>query len=156
VLDLHATLLDLAHIEPPQANTHSVSLLASPEVRAGRDFFISEMLAPATTALLFASKRYPDLNWNPWMRRYRAVEKDDHKFTWSSDGRHELYDLSADPGEHRNVYPDEPEQAKRLQETLEDWLASFPHYDNYKKSIEQTRPLTPEQIQRLRALGYMQ
>ncbi|UCG34223.1 MAG: sulfatase, partial [Phycisphaerales bacterium] len=110
-LDLYATLLDLANVDPPQETLHSVSLLASPELRPDRDFFISEMLAPATTALQYASKRYPDLNWNPWMRWFRAIEKDDRKFIWSSDGRHELYDLNTDPGENRSLYRDEPGQA---------------------------------------------
>ena len=148
VLDVHATLLDLANIDPPQAGLHSVNLLAPPAARAGRDYCIS--------ALHFASKRYPDLNWFPWMRWFRAIEMGDHKFIWSSDGRHELYDLAADPNETKNLYSADPKRAEPLQRALEAWLASFPHYDNEKESTEQARPLSEAEIRRLRALGYMQ
>jgi len=156
ILDIHATLLDLANIDPAPPNPHSTSLLAPSAVRAQGRFLVSEMLAPATTALHHASKRYPDLNWNPWMRWFRAIEMGDEKFIWASDGRHELYDLAADPSETNNLYPTEPARAEPLQRTLDRWLASFPHYDNRKESTEPARPLSPEEIQRLKALGYMQ
>ncbi len=40
----------------------------------------------------------------PYRRRLRAVQRDGLRFIWSSDGRHELYDLRVDPGENRNLY----------------------------------------------------
>jgi arylsulfatase A-like enzyme len=155
-LDIHATLLDLAGIPPPQPATHSISLFAPPELRAGRGFFISEMLAPASRALRLASKRFPDFDSSPWMRRFRAVEMDGLKFIRASDGRRELYDLATDPQETNNLYSSSPERAEPLERTLDQWMGSFVPYKESKAPVDRTKPLTEEELKRLRALGYAQ
>jgi arylsulfatase A len=43
---------------------------------------------------------------------------------WYEDHRIELYDLAADPGEHRDLAPDRPAEAARLREMLARWRES--------------------------------
>jgi arylsulfatase A-like enzyme len=59
-----------------------------------------------------------------------------------------LYDLEADPGERANAAPQHPEQAARLRERLDAWLAARP------APAPPAREPTAEERARLRALGY--
>ncbi len=61
--------------------------------------------------------RYPRGSFDRLDRRLRAVVHDDgHKLIWASDGAHEAYDLTTDPAEARNLWPDPglSEQLDRL------------------------------------------
>ncbi len=64
-------------------------------------------------------------------------------------GSEELYDLSADPGEVRNLVAAEPDKAAELRELLRAWNASVPvvRSDDYE--------LDEESIEALRTLGYI-
>jgi arylsulfatase A-like enzyme len=154
VLDVYATLLDLAQVDDPAPSPLTRSLLEASSEGGPSSAPVSEMLAPATTALHFASQRHPDLNWNPWMRTYRSIEVDGTKLIWSSDGRHELYNMRRDPGERNNLFVESPGSAEPLQRALDSWLGSFPHYDDYRDRPSAARPMSPEEMERLKALGY--
>ena len=65
----------------------------------------------------------PPLDPTPWLRWFRAIVIEPYKFIWSSDGKHELYDLSADPGETKNLIGSLPAEARRLQAAWIDGLA---------------------------------
>lgn len=61
--------------------------------------------------------RYPRGSFDRLDRRLRALVHDDgHKLIWASDGAHEAYDLTTDPAEARNLWPDTglSEQLDRL------------------------------------------
>lgn len=61
----------------------------------------------------------------------------------------ELYDLSVDPGEKRNLASKKPEEAERMKTKVIEWYRSteeaFPR---------EFQPITPEFLKRLEALGY--
>lgn len=61
---------------------------------------------------------------------------------------HELYDLAADPGELRNVADQHPEKVRELDAVLADWRKS-------QKGAKR-QALSPEDVERLKALGYVQ
>jgi predicted Zn-dependent protease len=62
----------------------------------------------------------------------------------------ELYDLAADPGEERNLAAAQPERVRRMRDELERALSRLaPGGDR-----AQTNPITAEQEERLRSLGY--
>jgi len=66
------------------------------------------------------------------------------------DGRRELYDLSRDPGERRDLAGSEPERAAAMRERLRAWRAEHP-------PPEAAAPrLSEEDRARLRALGYVE
>ncbi len=59
-----------------------------------------------------------------------------------------LYDLATDPGETRNVIADHEPLASRLRSALHAWAAGAPG--------KGTKTYTPEQVEALRALGYVE
>jgi arylsulfatase A-like enzyme len=66
-----------------------------------------------------------------------------------SSGEYRLFDLSADPGEHRNVAADAPAKLDELRAHLETILAT-------DESAAPERSLSPEETETLRELGYIQ
>ena len=65
----------------------------------------------------------------------------------------ELFDLETDPGENEDVAARRPEIARRMRERLERQLAENHRLaDDVRVRFEE---LTPEQIERLRSLGYL-
>lgn len=90
----------------------------------------------------------------PWAKRFLrsrvAMYEGDTKLIHSSDGAHELYELSADPPEHRDraaALPAElAELVSRLEASLERLRQEAPEMD--------LRELSEEEIEALRALGY--
>jgi arylsulfatase A-like enzyme len=62
----------------------------------------------------------------------------------------ELFDLSEDPGEARNLHDDFPEVAARLAARLEEWRR------RHARAGEAPPPIPDEEAERLEALGYVQ
>src|SRR5205814_8035789 len=62
----------------------------------------------------------------------------------------ELYDLAADPAEARNLAAQQAGVGAELRRALEDWRAAHP------LQVVPAPPLTEEQKQTLRSLGYLQ
>lgn len=100
--------------------------------------------------------RRKDLIGKPWSARFnrvrRAVFEGRHKYIHSSDGRHELYDLAADPGETRNLLDSEPEVAARLAETLKQFLSRRPEAPQFGPTGP---PLSDEELRLMATLGYI-
>jgi arylsulfatase A-like enzyme len=72
-----------------------------------------------------------------------------HDFTRD---RGELYRLDADPGEQRDLAPAEPGRAARMQAGLLDWMEGTP----LRWTNVETVPLSNQETERLRALGYLE
>jgi arylsulfatase A-like enzyme len=79
----------------------------------------------------------------PHLRRLRSIETDGLRLIWSSDGRHELFDLAEDPDERKNLHG-EPRLVQR-ERALHTRLAAF------VESAGGPRPL-PDEAQRSAAL----
>jgi len=89
----------------------------------------------------------------PFRRRIRSLRVGPHKLIWGSDGRHELYDVEADPGETRDLVASAPDVAGRMQDALESLV------ERYRVDSEPPAPpdgvLDPETEATLRELGYL-
>lgn len=82
----------------------------------------------------------------------QAIRTNDFKFVFSSNGKHELYNLKEDPSETRNLINALPETAQALQERLFSMAQSF-HTDQPVVSLTDT---ADEAVaKRLKDLGYM-
>jgi len=99
--------------------------------------------------------RYRDL-FNPkWGKRFNrtrtALYKWPYKYILSSDEKHELYNLEDDPKELTNLIEQQAEIGEKLLLALEQFQAGC------SKAKENTddRPLTEEDVNRLKALGYI-
>ena len=96
-----------------------------------------------------------DLFNNCWGHRFmrfrRALFEWPYKYIYSSDGKHELYDLGKDVKETSNLIGRFPDISASLHSKLQQFVESR------KKSIKilnQTQ-LTEEEIRRLKSLGYL-
>jgi arylsulfatase A-like enzyme len=99
--------------------------------------------------------RSDDLFHPAWGRRFdrvrRAVFDWPYKLIHSSDSKHELYDLDADPREERNLYSDRPDVVERLAIALHELLTARP--DPVPES--ELDPLDDDLRRQLKALGYL-
>jgi arylsulfatase A-like enzyme len=57
-------------------------------------------------------------------RDLRTIIKGGFKYIWTSDGRNELYNLSKDPGELKNLVNELPQKGEEMQTALNNWLNS--------------------------------
>jgi arylsulfatase A-like enzyme len=148
--DLFPTILELAGVrdDPAWSQVQSRSLLG--ENGADRIAF-SEYLEPQPP-LPVLRQRYPGFEGKEFDRALRTAQTNDLKYVWGSDGRDELYDLSADPHEAKNLIDERPEEARKLYSALETWLASFQHSAQDQDTVE----LDESTIKKLEQLGYLQ
>jgi len=84
------------------------------------------------------------------VRILKGIRTSRWKYLFSpSDFKEELYDLRRDPGETVNRVESEPGEAKKLRESLSQWLAQETEETSFPS-------LSPEQIRILKSLGYLQ
>ncbi len=83
-----------------------------------------------------------------------AVNK---KYIESSDGDHELFDLATDPEEAHSLIAGEPGTARAMQTALTEFLSKHgPDEDTIRRRDAAPAPrLTPEELEEMRALGYL-
>ncbi len=100
---------------------------------------------------------YPNVAFlgDRFQRVERALYELDHKFVWSTQGKAELYNLAKDPLEKdilkaEDLAASDAERSKQLQERLTLWLKNHP-----PAMIRQALS-DPDNIERLRSLGYVQ
>ena len=72
------------------------------------------------------------------------------KFISSSNGKRELFNLSLDPGEQRNLYIQQQERAAQLDAALGAWKRILPSQTRQNKQVD------PEKLKQLKGLGYIQ
>jgi hypothetical protein len=72
------------------------------------------------------------------------------KFVSSSSGKRELFDLSSDPGEQRNLYIQQHERATQMDAALGAWKKVLPSQTRQHKQVD------PEKLKQLKGLGYIQ
>ena len=84
-------------------------------------------------------------------RDLKAIYQGKDKYIWSSNGAHELYDITKDPREEENLIVKLPHIAEAMQAALQRWLASFtpPNIRADKVKIDSAT------LEKLRALGYV-
>lgn len=91
-----------------------------------------------------------------WHRRFdrteRAIFSGSLKYITSTAGKRELYDLSKDPDEKRNLYNSADSTSERLGALLNNWLQTTVAEAELSSPIKLQR----ETLRRLRALGYVQ
>ena len=100
------------------------------------------------------SESYPRMDIimreNPERQRVeRAIFAGRWKYITSTTGKHELYDLFADPGEKTNLYREGDPTSQQLRAQLEGWLKEAKTRTNVPVTVE------GEAIERLRSLGYI-
>ncbi|WP_129116804.1 sulfatase [Halegenticoccus tardaugens] len=158
VLDLAPTLLDVAGIDDPAAREQFDGRARSfhPESdEPPRAHVFAEYVRPQPSIETLEA-RFGDLP--PELYRYdrsiRTVRTDEYKFIAHSDGAEELYRVSDDPGETRNLVDARPERAASLRSVLEERLGAFGDVSNVDGDGDAVS-MTAATQNRLRDLGYL-
>ena len=87
--------------------------------------------------------------------KHRALYDKNLKYLWYEKGSiEELYDLSKDPKEDKNLIQIQPEVTKRLNKMLELWGKE--HSPHYSLTDDQAPAIDNELKDKLKALGYVQ
>ena len=147
-LDIPPTVLALLGEDgsPPYQAMQGKNLLDSTQ---RREFTVAEQRRPDLSVY---RHRFPRADMSRFDRTLQMIRTEQYKLIWASDGRHELYDLQADPGERRNLITERPEIASRLMARLSAWRDRFTPVDTAG-----TAPEFDEAVkERLRALGYIE
>jgi arylsulfatase A-like enzyme len=165
LVDLFATVLSQAGIEPPAGRSSGRDILGGLEDAAEAPVF-AEYYYPLQALGIFppgTSALHPaplDL----YLRRLRSVQLGSLRLIAASDGRDELFDLSSDPAERRNLAGDSrlAEQERRLRGLLEEFVkraGGAPPLPAELLTPDASGgafgDLDPEAVERLRELGYL-
>jgi len=166
LVDLFATILAAAGVAIPESNVDARDLFEGmPSPEAERPI-VAEYYFPAQALGLFGPEALAAQRerLGPYLRRLRSIESDGLRLIWSSDGVHELYDLTTDPAETRNIAGD-PRFAARERELharLEAFVADAGGPRPFPDSATHAEPargafgdLDPESVELLRELGYL-
>jgi arylsulfatase A-like enzyme len=97
----------------------------------------------------YFSESFPQTLNKRFDRIERAIYEENFKFIESTAGRRELYDLTADPGESKDLCSAEGARCSRMQEELDAWVSAIP------KHTGPTRKIDSQTLERLRSLGYV-
>ena len=121
---------------------------------AGRSAYAEYLFWPASP-LEMLQRMDPSFDGSRWRVAYRAVFHDRWKLILGSGRRFELYDLTADPSESRNVVASDRSTMARLAQQVGRWVGSFEHYDAARAGAPGDPRIDEEQRKRLRSLGYV-
>jgi arylsulfatase A-like enzyme len=98
---------------------------------------------------------------NPYAHRFNrsriALYRDSHKYIHSTDGEHELYDLTRDPHEHLNLASTQPERLEPFTKLSKETLGAKLEIDSIGGGSlsEREKELTPDEVEQLKQLGYL-
>ncbi|WP_135855013.1 sulfatase [Halorussus salinus] len=145
--DLYPTILQLAGI--PMNNLPS-PVSQEPITTSSRDYAISEYLTPQPDVDTLAKKVNADLSPSRFDRALRSIRTKEWKLIESSDGSHELYNVSIDVEEQNDLYDDEPDIAEKLRSRLSESIGPLTMSEASRQDISKNSK------QRLEELGYLQ
>lgn len=139
LVDVFATILDrLGLAIPPGVQGNPFGEVRHPMIA---EFFPLEFMRRALRG-----------STEEWRGDMRTLRRGDYKFVWSSIGRHQLFDLSVDPRESRNLVGELPDVAESMRTELMNYLATLPE----PPPDGALRRVDPETEEALKNLGYLE
>jgi len=122
LVDVVPTVLELtqSRVAADLATMFAGRSLLRPDPAGGRLIVAEDS---ASTDLMKRYRRPFDERY--FTRSLKSVREGEWKFIWASDGRHELFDLAADPGETTNLMERAPERGRKMEADLQAFLAAL-------------------------------
>jgi arylsulfatase A-like enzyme len=148
--DVLPTLLDILNIEPSEPQEIDGRSLLPFNGVAYHPYIFSEFDRP-TWMLKNLTARFPGSDFSHLDRGLKCIRTSEYKLIVGSDGREELYHLSSDPDESKNVINEKIQEANMLRAAYKNWMASH-------------KPMTPSAafqeedaliLKNLKDLGYV-
>ena len=125
--DVVPTVVRLLELDDDASTCQGRVLLERGRATQGPTFVVSERFRPDLSAL---RKRLSGFDTRPLDVRTKAIRTARQKFVWHSDEANELYDLTTDPGETRNLIENDAALADALRRQLFDWLAAVEKFES--------------------------
>lgn len=157
--DLFPTVLDWVGAEgkqPTKVLARSLAEALKSDTQDARGKAIAEYLSAPPWQFEMVRLRHPTFDPAPWTTSLWAVFDYPWKLIVRSDKRLEVYNLSSDPDEQRNLAGQQRDVSARLERHLADWQGSFEHIDPNTFGAPPRQRFDRDQIRRLRDLGYVQ
>jgi len=146
-IDLYPTLCDLAGAESSGDGVQGISLLDA----RGHNVVMNERRS-STEGLARFQGCHPTVDLSVYELGYVIAAKDKRfKYVWTSAGAEYLFDLTADPGETRNLLDVCSDVASRFRETLAQWRG-----DGGVKGKSDELLCEDAVLDHLRELGYVE
>jgi len=154
LVDVMPTILELAELEAPMLAAHGGGInLVGSGVSVPKDrLLLAEYGAPLDLLIRFKQHNDKPFDEQHFTRDIKSIRRGSLKFIWASDGQHELYDVSQDPQEETDLLRALPEQAKAMEESLQQLLTVRQPVGTPEAAPE----LDDATRAQLRALGYLQ
>ncbi len=150
--DLAHTLTSLAGVPGSLARTAAPTVDLVPAAQgSGRPYAISEREALTERRRQNAQRKNRRFDFAPHLCHMTAVVQDGWRLIHRTDGRHELYHVTEDPGETTNLVATEPARFRALSETLVEWQAQARPHTSADDLPADTDPIVEK---RLQELGY--
>jgi arylsulfatase A-like enzyme len=154
-VDLFPTILSLLGLRDNKAweQTQGNDLLGKVPPRRERNLAISELVKVFGPDRSRYTKRLSRFN-----RLLLSARTKNRKFIYSSRGDHECYNLSDDPGELKNLYPDVDGFTDLRQKASKYYATMYEFYMANKQKIDGTIPadlMDQSIIDQLKSMGYM-
>jgi arylsulfatase A-like enzyme len=152
--DLVPTVFDVLQQSCPVADLPGRSLV--PERFQGRERAFAQLMPYTLHFPMVLLTRGFEQGLNGFDAQRRVIRTDTMKYIWSSDGKHQLFDVRSDPFETKNLVAGQPELAAQLQSELLEWWSRQPEYGPLPSADPPAiQPLDREALERLRSLGYL-
>jgi arylsulfatase A-like enzyme len=152
ILDIFPTLLRLIGVDDERIRFQGMDI-AKNDPRNERAV-ICEYDYPQQVLSNYSKKERESEALAKYKRRIKSIIFNGHKLIWGDDGKHELYDLSDDPGETVNLI-DNAECAE-VKADLQNKIDIFiRNYQTVGKRKEASKRIDEETLKALRSLGYV-
>lgn len=129
-----------------------VNVLYAQGANDGHDVAFSERRGLAPDRIEREKRRTPQFDFDRHNIPIATARGRRFKLVRTGTGQRRLYDLEADPGETQDVLAVFPDEGKRLEHRLDEWLAGQQPAGLHEEEEEDT---PPEVLQRLRDFGYL-
>jgi arylsulfatase A-like enzyme len=152
--DIFPTVLALAGIDNTAYPCHGYDLLGD-TIPEDRPVFC-EYYYPRQVMSFFPEGQKDAPAMAKYLRSLRSIKSGDMKLIWGSDRKHELYDLSQDPGEQTNLFGNEAyaEVVHELTTKLDEIVGRYSTESNGTSLFPQD-VIDERTEDALRAIGYI-
>ena len=149
IIDIFPTIVELlCNGDGVLEQFQGISLMGMPDsMPEDRIVVIESLTTPASSLYSIDS----DIDRAKFDYFLRALRWRNYKYIWHSQGNHELYDLSSDPGEEENQIGIQSQIENFMHSNLKRWLELSPQCQTQSGSDKE---LDPEVRRRLAELGY--
>ena len=152
---LFATILRLAGLDqdPSWAQVQARDSLFHTDIAQGSSedrYTFAEYREPQPP-LAVLKRRFDGFNGGYFDRSLRMIRNETHKFIWTSDGFPELYNLTEDPNESKNLANVDRDKAEAMAREMEDRLGKFEAPNLSEDGLD----LDDDTVKKLEQLGYL-